>query len=329
MQRAEVEARVVERAPLSDHVGKSGAALERWRLDDGTRLVVKRLRPADDLLMALTGDTVGREYALWSSGLLDRLPEGVGHAIVGGWRETDGAVVVMRDLADAVLTWDHRLSAEEGTRVIDRVAAMHVAYLGVPQDRPREAFTPLPVFLTIFSPGRMRPYLDGANPLPRLAARGWDLFARAAPADVAGPVLGLLDRPGPLVRALLDRPTTLVHGDLATVNMALGSGALTLLDWGMPVVAPGALDIARFVAGCSSVVDLTREQIIDLYTEAAGSAADPVAMRLALLAGIVWLGWNKALDAVDHPDPETRDREREDLAWWIAESRATLRAGLW
>jgi hypothetical protein len=327
MQRAEVEARVVERTPLSGHVGKSGAALERWRLDDGTRLVVKRLQPTEDLLMTLTGDTVGREYALWSSGLLDRLPDGVRHAVVGGWREGDGAVVLMRDLDDAVLTWDDRLDAAECTRVLDGIAALHRAFRDVPLGPP-EAFTPLPAFLTLFAPDRMRPHLDGANPLPRATVRGWEIFSRTVPADVADPVLGLLDSPGPLVRALLDRPRTLVHGDLATVNMAPGPDGLTLLDWGMPVIAPGALDVARFVAGCSSVVELTREQVLDVYAEAAGSAADPVAMRLALLAGTVWLGWNKALDAAEHPDPETRDREREDLAWWVAESRATLRAGL-
>ena len=32
-------------------------------------------------------------------------------------------------------------------------------------------------------------------------------------------------------------------------------------------------------------------------------------MRLALLAGLVWLGWNKALDAAEHPDLAIRERE--------------------
>jgi hypothetical protein len=51
-------------------------------------------------------------------------------------------------------------------------------------------------------------------------------------------------------------------------------------------------------------------------------------MRLALLAATVWLGWNKALDALEHPDAETREREREDLEWWVGQTRTTLRAGL-
>jgi hypothetical protein len=36
---------------------------------------------------------------------------------------------------------------------------------------------------------------------------------------------------------------------------------------------------------------------------AAGPAYDRTAMRLSLLASLVWLGWNKDLDAAEHPPP--------------------------
>ena len=42
----------------------------------------------------------------------------------------------------------------------------------------------------------------------------------------------------------------------------------------------------------------------------------------------MWLGWNKALDAQTHPDPEVRVRERADLDWWVQRSREALGAGL-
>jgi hypothetical protein len=47
---------VVERVPLVDHEGKSGALLERVRLGDGRHLIVKRFSPKTDLLMAALGD---------------------------------------------------------------------------------------------------------------------------------------------------------------------------------------------------------------------------------------------------------------------------------
>ena len=101
-----------------------------------------------------------------------------------------------------------------------------------------------------------------------------------------------------------------------------------LLDWSMPAVAPGAVDLARFVAGCSSVVDVTREQMIADYRAAASEAYDEQALQLALLGGLVWLGWNKALDAAEHPDPAVRVREASRPRWWVDRGREALEAGL-
>jgi len=314
----------VERVPFGDHVGKSGATLERVLLADGRRVVVKKLSPATDLVMALTGDTTGREYEVWASGLLDRLPAGLGHAVLDGWREADGAVLVMRDLGDTVLTWEDRLDRASCRRLIAAVAAMHRAFLGQPPD----GLVPLPVLIDSFAPDRVAPYAGGPNPLPALVLRGWEHFADQVPAELADPVFALLDDPAPLTTALAARPCTLIHGDLATVNVALEDDRVTLLDWSLPAAAPGAFDLARFLAGCSSVIDATREEVIADYRELAGPAYDEPALRLALLAGLVWLGWNKALDAAEHPDPRIRDRERADRDWWLGQARLTLDAGL-
>jgi hypothetical protein len=88
----------VERVPMVDHEGKSGALLERVTLPDGRRLIVKGFSPKTDPLMTALGDVVGREYILWSQGILDRLPPEVGHTIVDGWVDGDQTVIVMRDL---------------------------------------------------------------------------------------------------------------------------------------------------------------------------------------------------------------------------------------
>lgn len=313
----------VLREPMSGHVGKSGAALERAVLADGRRVVVKRLDPATDLVMALTHDKVGRELALWSSGVLDRLPAGVGHAVVDGWPEDEGATLVLRDLGDDVLSWDDRLDRERWLFVVERLGRMHRAMLGAAP----EGLTRLEDQIGLFSPTRART-LAADRELMALAVRGWEDFADLVPVAVAGPVLALADDPAPLAAALRGSPATLVHGDLATVNLAIVDDTLVLLDWGLAGAGPGPLDLARFLAGCASVVDVSREQMIEDYREAAGPAYDEPAMRLALLAGLVWLGWNKALDAAEHEDPAKRSQEREDLAWWVDQARLTLDAGL-
>jgi hypothetical protein len=313
----------VLREPMAGHDGKSGAALERAVLADGRRVVVKRLDPSTDLVMSLTHDTVGREFGLWASGGLDLLPEGVGHAVLDGWAEERGSTLVLRDLHDAVLTWDDRLDRRRWLFLVERVAKMHRTTQGCMPD----GLTSLEDQIGLFGPRHARRLAEHRE-LMALVSRGWEHFAALVPDDVAEPVLGLADDPTRLANALRARPTSLVHGDLATVNLAIEGDSVVLLDWGLAAVGPGALDITRFLAGCSSVVVVPREQMLADYREAAGAAYDGPAMRLALLAALVWLGWNKALDAAEHLDPAMRQRERADLDWWVAQGRRTREAGL-
>ncbi|WP_344155455.1 hypothetical protein [Nocardioides koreensis] len=323
MAPAELLREAVERRAVSGHEGKSGAGLERVRLADGRVLLVKRVTPGADFTLDLTGGGPSREYLLWRSGVLDALPDGVGHAVVDGWLEGATTVLVMRDLGDAVLTWEDRLPAAQAVAVMERLATLHRRFLG---DPPAD-LAPLELVLTLFAPRRIRGLAAQGSELMALACRGWEIFADAVPSDVAGPVLGLLDDVRPLVAALASGPVTLTHGDAATVNMAFEGEDLVLLDWAMPTAAPGALDVARFLAGCSSVVEPSREALLAAYRRAAGPAADERSVRLALLSGLVWLGWNKALDAAEHPDPATRRRERADLDWWVRAARTTLERG--
>lgn len=325
MVPAELLAAAVERAVVAEHVGMSGAALERVRLADGRALMVKRCSPATDLTLALTGAGVAWEHLLRESGVLDRLPRGVSHALVDSWVESDGTTVLaMRDLGDSVWDWDERLDAGRCRWVVDRIARLHAAFLG---DRP-DGVAPLEPVLGIFAPTRLRAAADAGNRLAAAAIRGWDYFPDHVPADVAELVLALVEDPAVLARALLRRPCTLVHGDLATVNMAADGDDLVLLDWAMPVRAPGAVDLARFLVGCATQLATGREAILELYHGAAGPAYDEEAMRLALLAALVWLGWNKTHDIVESRDPSLRAREQADLDWWVREARTTLERGL-
>ena len=70
------------------------------------------------------------------------------------------------------------------------------------------------------------------------------------------------------------------------------------------------------------------DDLVALHRESAGAAYDDAALRLGLLAGIVWLGWNKALDIVEHPDPAVRERERAALPWWLHQAELALGTGL-
>jgi hypothetical protein len=311
---------VVERTTLVENDGKSGASLERAVLRDGSCVVVKRMTPANDFTMSLVGETEAREYRLWAAGVLDRLPAEVGHCVLDAFIADGETVLVMRDLGDAVLTWDDRLDRSQVHGCLSAIAAMHRAFLGAP---PAEA-PAVHAEIGAFAPSRLLALADDENPLPGIALRGWDHFRSLVPADLAEAVVALAEEPAPLAFRLAEGPVTLVHGDVATVNMAPLDGRLYLLDWALAAAAPGSLDLARFIAGCAHVVDIAPEEMIGLYREAAGDAYDEPSMRLALLSGLVWLGWNKALDIVEHEDPAVRARETAGLAWWLAHAEEAL-----
>ena len=336
MDRALLDS-AVDRAPINDD-GRSGATLERLHLADGSRVVVKRFDPSVDLVMRLSGDSRGREVDFYERGLFDRLPASVGHPVIGGWYDEEGGgVLVMRDLGDAVLTWESIVTEAQARTMFSACAELHAAFLG----SAPSGLTPLGAVLSMFEPRRIRP-LAGA-PLVDAALRGWECWAEVAPGEVGDRVLALAQDTGPFTAACLALPTTLLHGDLATVNMAFEParpGCLTLIDWGLATAGPAEVDIGRLLAGCAPLFDPVRDApesativarldaLVDLQREAAGPAHDTAALRLGLLAGLVWLGWNKALDIVDHPDPAVRERERAALPWWLHQAELALETGL-
>lgn len=227
----------------------------------------------------------------------------------------------MRDLGDRVFTWKDTLSVGQTSTVLSAVADLHAAYLG----RVLDGLTPLHDVVGLFEPARIRPL--AGNKLVDYALRGWELFAEVAPDPVGERVLALAQDVTPLVAALEKLPATLLHGDLTTVNMALAPG-LVLIDWGTATCGPAELDVGRFLAGCAHLLALGFDDVLAAHREAAGPAYDEAATRLGLLAGLTWLGWNKALDIAEHPDPAVRDRERAALPWWLHQAELAFETGL-
>ena len=335
VDRAALEA-ALDRTPVNDD-GRSGATLERVRLDDGSRVVVKRYDPAFDLVMQMTGDDRGREVELWQRGILDRLPRTVLHAVLDGWYDDRGGVLVMRDLGDAVLTWRSVVTREQAATMFQALAELHETFRG----RAPDGLTPLEPVLGLFEPDRIRPF--AGNTLIDYALRGWAYWSEVAPGEVGDRVLALAQDTAPLIEACRRLPSTFLHGDLATVNMAFEAdrpGCLTLIDWGLVTAGPAEVDIGRLLAACahlfgpagghttSDTVVARLDDLVAMHRASAGAAYDDAALRLGLLAGIVWLGWNKALDIVEHPDPAVRERERAALPWWLHQAGLALGTGL-
>jgi hypothetical protein len=315
-------ANVVAREPLAAADGRSGSLLERVTLAGGEALVVKHVLDGGDWIMRGCHDH-GRAAQLWSQGVLARVPAVIDHAVVGAEQVEGGWVVVMRDLSAALLPDHARITRDDSRRILGAAAALHAAF----EDDPPLALCSMADRYQFLSPATARREAGGADEVPRLIGQGWERFADLVADDVAGPVLELLERPEPLVAALARFPATLIHGDLKLGNLGFASERVVMLDWGTQTGwAPPAVEVAWYLAVNWSRIDAAREQVLDDFRAAEGDRHDEDALRLALLGGLLQLGWDKALHASGHPDPAVRAREAADLAWWCDRARDALAA---
>jgi hypothetical protein len=310
----------VRREPLAAVDGRSGSLLERVVLAGGETLVVKHVRSGGDWIMRACHDQ-GRAAELWASGVLARVPAAIDHAVLGAERSGAGWVVVMRDVSAALVPDQVRLRRQDSRRVLEAAAALHAAFWG----EPPLALCSLADRYGLFSPATARREAGGADEVPKLIGRGWERFAEVVPAEVAEPVLAVVEDPEPFAAALDRFPSTLIHGDLKLGNLGFLDGRVVMLDWGTQTGwAPPAAEVVWYLAINWSRIDASREQLLDDFRAAEGDRHDESALRLALLGGLLQLGWDKALHATGHPDPAVRAREAADLAWWTARARDAL-----
>ena len=97
----ELLARASSRTELRPGDARSGASYERVEIGDA-RYFVKRLSPASDWIMRVTGDHVHRPYLAWQSGIMAAAPGSLDHTVVAmqvsGTGDAALLTMVMRDV---------------------------------------------------------------------------------------------------------------------------------------------------------------------------------------------------------------------------------------
>jgi hypothetical protein len=334
-------ARAIQRSPLASADSATGATLERLllpgTLDGPARYVVKRLRRGGDWIGRATGDERLREAQLAASGIFRSLPDGVGTALVGQVALSDGsAALVMHDVSSALAPpGDDPLTEEQLVRSLQALARLHAAFRGFPARLTSGlGLCALGPWLTLLAPGTARREARGEprDPVTPLILPGWEAFARLAP-EAWVLVEPLLDDPAPLVAALRACPDTLVHGDAKAGNLGFTPEHVILLDWGLTLRGPGALDLGCYLAVNSARLGVPRAEAIETYRAArerigrlpASGELWERELALALLAGTLRLGWAKALGA-SSDDVAVRAREQAEVAYW---AEAALAARRW
>ena len=304
--------------PMSQHAGLSGAELLRAELADGTAVVVKRSHADSDFFQRLLGHRVNLEYQLWADGTFDLLPQGASSPLIAAWVDGDNATLVMRDLGEGILGGHHAFTRDECKRLLRRLDELHRSGI-----RPAKT-TSLDAIVNTFSLARVRSADPSASILHDIE-RGWEAFLHLAPQGVGHQVLEVAQRPDALVRALALRSPSFCHGDVAAVNMAWRGDQLVLIDWGQVFIGPAALDIARFLPSGLRSSAIDNDWFLEQYAIVADDRFDERALRLSLLATLVWYGWRKALDATEGPDPALMSIEKAGILWWCERAAAGLR----
>jgi hypothetical protein len=309
---------VAEHEPVVS-TGWSGNVLERLVLADGRRLIAKRIVPGTNWIDHHTKDE-GREALLFTSGVLDRMPYEIDHAIVAAERDGDAWWVVMRDVSDSLLPDGERLSREEHRRILAAANLMWEEFW----DERIPHLCPLHECFYLFSPAIAAAERDGLDLLPKQYEVFWEAFAEAVDGDVAEPILALLEDPAPLVAELEARGTTLIHADIRDEQIGLDGERLILLDWGRASQGHPVVDFFWSICHNAWRIDATHDELVEDFRHARGERDDPRALELGVIAGLVMYGWVFGHSAAYHPDPVERDWARGELDWWVPQARRAL-----
>ncbi|MEK6229583.1 MAG: hypothetical protein AABM66_13585 [Actinomycetota bacterium] len=309
---------VAEHEPVVS-TGWSGNVLERLVLADGRRLIAKRIVPGTNWIDRHTKDE-GREALLFTSGVLDRMPPAIDHAVLAAERDGDAWWVVMRDVSASLLADGKRLSREEHRRILEAANLMWEEFWGerVPY------LCPLSDCFHLFSPAIATAERDGLDLLPKQYEAFWDAFAEAVDGDVAEPVLALLEDPAPLVAELEACGTTLIHADIRDEQIGLDGDRLILLDWGRASQGHPVVDFFWSICHNAWRIDATHDELVEDFRRTRGERDDPRALELGVIAGLVMYGWVFGHSAAYHPDPAERDWARHELDWWVPRARRAL-----
>ena len=303
-----------DRQPFLHSDSKSGSAFERV-LIDGEPHVVKYVHIDDDWTMRFCGDVGCNPLQVWASGLMDVLPERIDHGMVGAaaglGRNAWGAALLMRELGDELVpAGDDPISIEEHLGYLDTMAALAARTWNWVDDI---GLVPLGNRWTWFSDGNLafERSRRWPNPVPRIAADGWQRFAQRGPRRVVEILDSLRNNPEPLVAAVETTPTSFIHGDWKLGNVGTArDGRTVLIDWTYPGSAPVCHDLGWYLALNSARLPTTKEGSIEALRtglERHGIDTTPWWDRqvsVCLLGALVEFGWEKALGADD------------ELGWW-------------
>jgi len=329
-------------SPYGGVSGNTFLSVETADDDGATRAyIVKRTAPSWDIIMRITGDTACREMLVWRQRLLDRLPDAIGHTVVGCAVDGDGWALLLRDITQqmhACQRWPDPgwapLNERELATFLDGLAAMHAEFW---EDAalldPQLGLCELPWLYASFSPATVEREAGSPHPLLPFLRMGWEQFGQVAAPELVRLARRLQADTSPLIDALRRYPWTLAHGDPNTKNFGLElapTPKLLLLDWQLVTRAPPAVDLAFFLALFSPVLPVSNEAVIEQYRQRLAARLGrrfdvswwQPQLDLAMLGHFLRFGGLLVARMTTHKDTVVREHYREVLDWWTGRALA-------
>jgi hypothetical protein len=316
---SELLARASSRNIVTPPDGKSRSIFEQVTID-GQRFFLKRLSPAWDWIMRVTGDHIHRPYLIWRAGIMDLAPACIDHTVVA--MEVSGVgdeailSMLMEDVGpNLVAEGDAVVPYEQHAGFIDHLAQLSAAFWD---------WTDTVEGLTTMAE-RLR-FFDGVNvarelavdepPGPIVAAdAGWRILPERSPA-LASLAHTIQEEPSLLTAAMAQTPVTFLHGDWKMGNLGTRPGGRTiLLDWAYPGSGPACWDLCWYLALNRARLPEPKEATVARFRRALEEHGISTAgwfetqLDLCTIGMMTTFGWEKALG------------DEEELRWW--EGRAT------
>src|SRR5712692_8903762 len=248
---AELLTRASSRTEVRPGDARAGAHYERVVID-GEPYFVKRLSPASDWIMRVTGDHVHRPYLVWQSGIMARSPASIDDTTVAmqvsGVSDDAVLTVVMRDVgAFLVPEGDAVVPPGQHRGFIEHMADLACAFWGWNDDI---GLTTMEQRIRFFAPDNIAAELLAAEVPPPIAAAeaGWRSLPGRSPV-LSGLASLLHDKPGLITGPLAATPRTFLHGDWKMGNLGTHpDGRTILLDWAYPGSGPACWDLCWYLA---------------------------------------------------------------------------------
>lgn len=319
----ELLARASSRRPPRSGDARSGSEFEQVEIDGG-RYFLKRLSPASDWIMRVTGDHVHRPYLVWRAGIMDQAPECIDHTVVA--MEVAGAgddavlSMLMHDVGPHLVPEGDDVVPEAQHRgFVDHLAALSVAFWG--WEDTVGGLTTMEERLRFFAPDNIAAELlvdDVPGPIAAADA-GWRALPELSPL-LAGVARAVHADPELLSRPMAATPTTFLHGDWKMGNLGMHpDGRTILIDWAYPGSGPACWDLCWYLALNRARLPEAKDAAIERFRaalEAGGCSTESwwqTQLDLCLIGMMATFGWEKALG------------DRDELAWWEVKVGHALR----